>query len=140
MHDSTTSRRLRVGSLFSGYGGLDLAVEHHFDARTVWFSEINEPIARLFSHHWPEAPNLGDITAINWSEVPPVDILCGGFPCQDVSTVGKQAGLAPRHPLRTVGKHGHRHRDTATRMGRDRERARVAFCARNPTSDARSTR
>ncbi|MGO1539809.1 MAG: DNA cytosine methyltransferase [Leucobacter sp.] len=95
MHNSTTSRQLKVGSLFSGYGGLDLAVEHHFDAETIWFSEINEPIARLFSHHWPEAPNLGDITAINWSEVPPVDILCGGFPCQDVSTVGKQAGLAP---------------------------------------------
>ena len=87
--------RLRVGSLFSGYGGLDLAVEAAFDARTVWFSEINEPVARVFAHHWPHAPNLGDITAINWSRVPPVDILCGGFPCQDVSTVGKMAGLAP---------------------------------------------
>lgn len=38
---------------------------------------------------------MGDITAINWSEVPPIDVLCGGFPCQDVSTVGKRAGLAP---------------------------------------------
>lgn len=88
-------RRLRVGSLFSGYGGLDLAVEQVFDARTVWFSEINEPVARVFAHHWPDAPNLGDITAIDWSAVEPVDVLCGGFPCQDVSTVGKRAGLAP---------------------------------------------
>ncbi|SMX77906.1 DNA-methyltransferase (dcm) [Brevibacterium aurantiacum] len=88
-------RPLRVGSLFSGYGGLDLAVEHVFNAETVWFSEINEPVARVFSHHWPDAPNLGDITSINWHDVPPVDILCGGFPCQDVSTVGKRAGLAP---------------------------------------------
>ena len=40
-------------------------------------------------------PNLGDITAIDWTTVPPVYIVCGGFPCQDVSTVGKQAGLAP---------------------------------------------
>ncbi|TDO92381.1 DNA (cytosine-5)-methyltransferase 1 [Enemella evansiae] len=98
MHDHAApfhGRRLRVGSLFSGYGGLDLAVEHVFDAETIWFSEINEPVARVFAHHWPDAPNLGDITAINWSTVPPVDILCGGFPCQDVSTVGKQAGLAP---------------------------------------------
>ncbi|MCT1548988.1 DNA cytosine methyltransferase [Brevibacterium casei] len=97
MHDHIPSmgRPLRVGSLFSGYGGLDLAVEHVFNAETVWFSEINEPIARVFSHHWPEAPNLGDITTIDWNTVPPVDILCGGFPCQDVSTVGKQAGLAP---------------------------------------------
>lgn len=86
---------LKVGSLFSGYGGLDLAVEHVFGARTVWFSEINEPVARVFSLHWPDAPNLGDITMIDWRTVEPVDILCGGFPCQDVSTVGKMAGLAP---------------------------------------------
>ncbi len=98
MHDLTSTHnggRLRVGSLFSGYGGLDLAVEHVFDAETIWFSEINEPVARVFAHHWPDAPNLGDITTIDWNDVPPVDILCGGFPCQDVSTVGKQAGLAP---------------------------------------------
>ncbi|WP_420112550.1 DNA cytosine methyltransferase [Pseudactinotalea sp.] len=93
--DASTDHRLRVGSLFSGYGGLDLAAEEVFDARTVWFSEINEPVARVFAHHWPDAPNLGDITTINWNTVPPVDILCGGFPCQDVSTVGKMAGLAP---------------------------------------------
>ena len=86
---------LRVGSLFSGYGGLDLAVEEVFGAKTIWFSEINEPVARVFSHHWPDAPNLGDITTISWNRVEPVDILCGGFPCQDVSTVGKMAGLKP---------------------------------------------
>lgn len=85
---------LRIGSLFSGYGGLDLAVEHVFHAQTIWFSEIS-PVQRIFAHHWPDAPNLGDITTINWDQVPPVDILCGGFPCQDVSTVGKMAGLAP---------------------------------------------
>jgi DNA (cytosine-5)-methyltransferase 1 len=97
MHDLETSgdSELRIGSLFSGYGGLDLAVEHVFNATTVWFSELNEPVARVFSHHWPDAPNLGDITTIDWSQVEPVDILIGGFPCQDVSTVGKRAGLAP---------------------------------------------
>jgi DNA (cytosine-5)-methyltransferase 1 len=93
--DQNTNHLLRVGSLFSGYGGLDLAVESVFNARTVWYSEINEPVARVFAHHWPDAPNLGDITAIVWSSIPPVDILCGGFPCQDVSTVGKRAGLRP---------------------------------------------
>ncbi|MCA0345921.1 MAG: DNA cytosine methyltransferase [Actinobacteria bacterium] len=85
---------LRVGSLFSGYGGLDLAVEHVFHGQMIWFSEIS-PVQRVFAHHWPDAPNLGNITTINWDQVPPVDILCGGFPCQDVSTVGKMAGLAP---------------------------------------------
>lgn len=92
---ASNGRLLRLGSLFSGYGGLDLAVEQVFDARTVWFSENNEPVARVFAHHWPDAPNLGDITTIDWSAVEPVDVLCGGFPCQDVSTVGKRAGLAP---------------------------------------------
>lgn len=87
--------RLRVGSLFSGYGGLDLAVERVFNAETVWFSELNEPVARVFAHHWPDVPNLGDITTIDWRAVEPVDILTGGFPCQSVSTVGKRAGLAP---------------------------------------------
>lgn len=94
-NDETQDRRPRIGSLFSGYGGLDLAVEEVFDPRTVWFSEVNEPVARVFAHHWPDAPNLGDITTIDWSTVEPVNILCGGFPCQDVSTVGKRAGLAP---------------------------------------------
>ncbi len=96
MHDTASSiGRPRIGSLFSGYGGLDLAVEHGTSGETVWFSEINEPVARVFSHHWPDTPNLGDISIIDWHEVPPVDVLCGGFPCQDVSTVGKGAGLAP---------------------------------------------
>lgn len=97
MHDTASSsiRRPRIGSLFSGYGGLDLAVEHATGGETVWFSELNENVARVFSHHWPAAPNLGDINTIDWDEVPPVDVLCGGFPCQDISTVGKQAGLAP---------------------------------------------
>jgi len=93
--DASGDSELRIGSLFSGYGGLDLAVEHVFNAKTVWFSELNEPVARVFAHHWPDAPNLGDITTIDWSQVKPVDILIGGFPCQDVSTVGKRAGLAP---------------------------------------------
>ncbi len=93
--DEPSDRHLRVGSLFSNYGGLDLAVEEGFDARTAWFSEINEPVARVFAHHRPDVPNLGEITTIDWSTVTLVDILCGGFPCQDVSAVGKMAGLAP---------------------------------------------
>nr|WP_258186449.1 DNA cytosine methyltransferase [Microbacterium sp. PAMC21962] len=56
MVPSDPAAPLRVGSLFSGYGGLDLAVEEVFGAKTIWFSEINEPIARVFSHHWPDAP------------------------------------------------------------------------------------
>jgi len=94
-NDETHGRRLRIGSLFYGYGGLDLAVEEVFDGETVWFSEFSPAPARVFAHHWPGVPNLGDITTIVWHEVEPVDVICGGFPCQDVSTVGKRAGLHP---------------------------------------------
>ena len=93
MHDDQPQRGrpLRVGSLFSGYGGLDLAVEYATDGETIWFSEINTPSIRVYAHHWPGIPNLGDISTIDWATVPPVDVLM----CQDVSTVGKGAGLAP---------------------------------------------
>ncbi|MGW3072334.1 DNA cytosine methyltransferase [Kitasatospora sp. NPDC001132] len=97
----------RIGSLFSGYGGLDLAVEQFFGARTVWHSQYEPPdkkgrpdvhqyAARILAHHWPDTPNLGDITAIDWDQVAaeaPVDILTGGFPCTDVSLAGQRAGL-----------------------------------------------
>lgn len=87
--------RPRIGSLFSGYGGLDLAVEYATGGQTVWFSEPDTAVAGVFTHHWPTLPNLGDISTIDWATVQPVDILCGGFPCQGISTVGKGAGLAP---------------------------------------------
>jgi len=85
MHDQEDQPlRLKIGSLFSSYGGLDLAVEHVFNAETVWFSELNQPVAAVFSRHWPGVLNLGDITTIDWHDVEPVDILIGGFPCLNV--------------------------------------------------------
>jgi DNA (cytosine-5)-methyltransferase 1 len=84
-----------IGSLFSGYGGLDLAVEHVFGGRTIWHCETERAPARVLAHRFPGVPNLGDITRVNWDAVPRVDILAGGFPCQDLSSAGKRAGLAP---------------------------------------------
>lgn len=97
MHDTPSSddRPPRIESLSSGYGGLDVPVDHVTGGQTIWFSEVNTPVARVFTHHWPEVPNLGDIAAVDWTTVPAVDVLIGGFPCPDVSTVGKGAGLAP---------------------------------------------
>jgi site-specific DNA-cytosine methylase len=83
----------RIGSLFSGAGGLDLAVEHVFGATTAWHSEIDSAASKVLAHRWPDVPNLGDITAVDWAIVEPVDILCGGFPCQDVSSAGRRAGI-----------------------------------------------
>lgn len=84
----------RIGSLFSGAGGLDIAVEAVFGGRVVWHSEIDPAASKVLAHHWPDVPNLGDITQVDWATVEPVDVLCGGFPCQDVSAAGKRAGLA----------------------------------------------
>lgn len=84
---------MKVGSLFSGYGGLDLAAEAVFGAETVWHSELDPHASTVLAAHWPNVPNLGDITAVDWSTVEPIDVLCGGFPCQDISTAGKGAGI-----------------------------------------------
>jgi DNA (cytosine-5)-methyltransferase 1 len=64
-----------------------------FGAEPAWFSEIEDAPSKILAHHWPDVPNLGDITKIDWDQVEPVDILGGGFPCQDVSLAGKRAGM-----------------------------------------------
>jgi len=86
---------LTVGGLFSGIGGLELGLER--SGMTVrWHAEVKPLAVQVLAKHWPEVPNLGDITAIDWSNVEHVDLLCGGFPCQDLShahTNGLRAGL-----------------------------------------------
>lgn len=82
-----------IGALFAGYGGLELAVEAVTGGRTIWHSEIDPAPAAIHAAHWPDSPNLGDITAIDWTQVEPVDVICGGFPCQDISTAGRGAGI-----------------------------------------------
>jgi len=86
---------LRVGSLFSGYGGLDLAVLNIFeDAEVVWHCEWEDAPSRILDAHWPGVPNFKDVTKVDFTAVPAIDILTGGFPCQDLSLAGKRAGLA----------------------------------------------
>lgn len=84
---------LKMGSLFSGMGGLDLGVEHVFNTELVWFSEFDKNPAKVLQKRFPSIPNLGDVTKIDWSQVEPVDILIGGSPCQDVSQAGRRAGM-----------------------------------------------
>ena len=85
-----------IGSLFTGYGGLDMGVAMALDpgARVAWTSDVEPGPCKLAAVRWPDAPNLGDITKINWDEVEPVGIICGGSPCQDLSLAGKRAGMA----------------------------------------------
>ena len=81
------------GSLFSGYGGIDIAVSEAFGARTAWVSDIDPGPCKVLEHRFPGVPNLGDITRIDWADVEPVDILSGGSPCQDLSAAGRRAGM-----------------------------------------------
>ena len=84
---------LTIGSLFSGYGGLDMAVEQVFGATTAWVSDVDKGACKILAHRYPDAPNLGDITSIDWATVEPVDIITGGSPCQDLSHAGKRSGM-----------------------------------------------
>lgn len=98
----------RIGSLFSGTGQLDEAVKAVFGGEVVFHSQYEPPdkngkedphqyAAKILARHYPDVPNLGDITAINWHAVieehGQIDILTGGFPCTDVSSAGQRAGL-----------------------------------------------
>ncbi len=83
----------RIGSLFSGYGGLDRGVREVFGGEVVWHAEINEAAKKVLTRHYWDIPNYGDVSEIEFSKIHPVDILVGGFPCQDVSLAGKRAGL-----------------------------------------------
>lgn len=84
---------MRIGSLFSGYGGLDLAVEQVTGATPAWFVEHEAAPSRILANHWPDVPNHGDVTTVDWSQVEPVDVITGGSPCQDLSHAGKRAGM-----------------------------------------------
>jgi DNA (cytosine-5)-methyltransferase 1 len=93
---------LTVGSLFSGIGGFDLGLERA-GMKVIWQSEIDEFASKVLKKHWPDVPNLGDITKVDWSEVERPDVICGGYPCQPFSTAGKRKGTDdPRHLWRWV--------------------------------------
>ncbi|WP_328982214.1 DNA cytosine methyltransferase [Streptomyces mirabilis] len=82
----------RIGSVCTGYGGLDIAVQAVFGGSLTWVADNDPGAARVLAHHHPEVPNLGDITAVDWHGAEPVDILTGGYPCQPFSTAGKRKG------------------------------------------------
>ena len=87
---------MKLGSLFSGYGGLDLGVQAALGTmETAWVSDIEPGPSTILTSRFPDSPNLGDITQIDWTSVEPVDVIAGGSPCTDLSLAGARAGMKP---------------------------------------------
>lgn len=103
---------LKLGSVCTGYGGLDLGVAQVLDVEHAWVADVckfdkdgnachHEPCrapCTILAHRFPGVPNLGDIKAIDWSDVAPVDVFTAGYPCQPFSHAGRRRGTEdPRH-------------------------------------------
>ena len=84
---------MRFGSLFSGIGGIDLGLERA-GMECAWQVENDDYCQRVLAKHWPNVPRYGDIKEVDFARLEPVELLAGGFPCQDLSYAGKGLGLS----------------------------------------------
>jgi len=85
---------MRIGSLFSGIGGLELGLERAIPGAHTVFQVEQNPYARaVLAKHWPKAQRYEDVRQVGAHNLPPVDMCIGGFPCQDLSVAGKRAGI-----------------------------------------------
>ena len=83
---------LTFGSLFAGVGGFDLGFESAgYDCR--FQVEWDKHCQQVLAHRWPNVPRWGDVSEVNGADLPPVDVITYGFPCQDLSVAGRRAGL-----------------------------------------------
>jgi len=84
---------MRMGSLFSGIGGLELGLEAALGAETIWQVENNAYARRVLEKHWPNTKRYEDVGEVGRRSLEPVELICGGFPCQGASNAGKRKGL-----------------------------------------------
>ena len=84
----------KCGSLFSGIGGFELGLERSIpNLETVWQVEQDKFCQKVLRKHWPNASIYDDVRTVGKHNLESVDIICGGFPCQDISAAGKQGGI-----------------------------------------------
>ncbi len=83
----------RIGSMCTGYGGLDLAVMEAYGVGLAWCADNDPHVSKILEARFNGVPNLGDLAAVDWNDVPRVDIVTAGFPCQDISYAGRAAGM-----------------------------------------------
>lgn len=89
--------KLRVLDLFSGIGGFSLGLERTGGFETVAFCEIEDYPQQVLAKHWPGVPIYDDVREVTAERLIrdgiTADVICGGFPCQDISNAGNQAGI-----------------------------------------------
>ena len=79
--------------MFAGYGGLDLGLIQVIpEATPAWHMEIDPGPAHVLAHRYPNVPNLGDVTQVDWYQVEPVEVITAGYPCQPFSVAGQRKG------------------------------------------------
>ena len=88
-----SSNILKLGSLFSGIGGIELGFERTGRFKTIWHCEIEPYPSAVLEKNFPGVVNYGDITKVDWTRVERPDVIVGGFPCQDISVAGRGAGI-----------------------------------------------
>jgi len=84
-------KQLTFGSLFAGVGGFDMGFEPYMECK--FQVEWDKHCQSVLNKHWPDVPKWGDISTVSGAELPPVDVIIFGSPCQDLSVAGKRAGL-----------------------------------------------
>jgi DNA (cytosine-5)-methyltransferase 1 len=84
---------LTFGSLFSGIGGFELGFENA-GMHCLWQCEIDKACLEVLEKHWPDTRRYEDVRTIGKGNLEAVDIICGGFPCQDLSIAGRREGLS----------------------------------------------
>jgi len=87
---------MKYGSLFTGIGGFDLGLDRA-GMECAWQVEIDDYATKVLERHWPEVKRYRDIREVGAATLAPVDLICGGFPCQDISIAGSGAGMDGQH-------------------------------------------